>query len=69
MRRESVVAPVYHVGRGGAGNTVYDDYQSSRQLGRSDTGSMGSADSNSSEGVASRARRSLEKGWGKIVGH
>lgn len=69
MRRESVVAPVYHVGRGGAGNMVHGDYQSSRRTSRSETGSMGSADSNASDGVASRARKSLEKGWGKIVGH
>lgn len=69
MRRESVVAPVYHVGRGGAGNMVHGDYQSSRRTSRSETGSMGSADSNPSDGVASRARKSLEKGWGKIVGH
>jgi hypothetical protein len=69
MRRESVTAPVYHVGRGGAGNMVYGDHQSSRQTSRSETGSMGSADSNASDGVASRARRSLEKSWGKIVGH
>jgi len=69
MRRESVVAPVYHVGRGGAGNMVYGDHQSSRTGSRSETGSMGSANSGSSDGVASRARRSLEKGWGKIVGH
>lgn len=68
LRRENAIAPVYHVGRGGAGNMVYGQ-SGSRKNSRSDTGSVESRDSNSSGSVAQRARRSLEKGWEKIVGH
>jgi hypothetical protein len=68
LRRENAIAPVYHVGRGGAGNMVYGQ-SGSRKNSRSDTGSVESRDSNTSDSVTQRARRSLEKGWEKIVGH
>lgn len=63
-------APVYHVGRGGAGNMVYrDDSSSNCSLGRKY--SVASTTTNSSSGsVADRARdmarRGLEKGWGRL---
>lgn len=63
-------APVYHVGRGGAGNTIFGDDASS-SLSRKY--SAGSTTTNSSAGsVADRARdkarRGLEKGWDKLKG-
>ncbi|KAJ5544721.1 hypothetical protein N7535_006891 [Penicillium sp. DV-2018c] len=65
------VAPVYHVGRGGAGNTMYRDDCSEPSLSRKY--SAASTATNSSTGsVADRARdmarRGLEKGWGKLKG-
>lgn len=65
-------APVYHVGRGGAGNMIYrDDASNASTLSRKY--SAGSANTASSSGsVADRARdmarRGLEKGWGKLKG-
>lgn len=65
-------APVYHVGRGGAGNMIYrDDSSSNCSLSRKY--SAASTATNSSSGsVADRARdmarRGLEKGWGKLKG-
>jgi len=65
-------APVYHVGRGGAGNMIYrDDASSNFSLTRKY--SAASTATNSSSGsVADRARdmarRGLEKGWGKLKG-
>lgn len=65
-------APVYHVGRGGAGNMMYrDDSSSNYSLSRKY--SAASTATNSSSGsVADRARdmarRGLEKGWGKLKG-
>ncbi|OQD74485.1 hypothetical protein PENDEC_c010G02440 [Penicillium decumbens] len=64
-------APVYHVGRGGAGNMMYRDDSSTVSLSREP--SAGSTATSSSAGsVTDRARdiarRSLEKGWGKLKG-
>lgn len=76
-------APVYHVGRGGAGNTVRgrntaaartgsesttnDAYSLNRPFSRGST-----ATNSSSESAGDRARgkalRGLEKGWGKLKG-
>lgn len=58
-RLRSQQAPVYHVGRGGAGNAVLDG-EGSGKSGRQ--GSTSSVESVQSEGV----RRSLEGVWGKI---
>jgi len=64
MRQEREVAPVFHVGRGGAGNMIISDaYNVSRK--HSDANSMGSQ--SSVESGADRARRSIEKGWGKLM--
>ncbi|EKV07286.1 hypothetical protein Pdw03_0970 [Penicillium digitatum] len=64
-------APIYHVGRGGAGNTMYRDDCSNSSLSRKH--SAASTASNSSTGsVADRARdlarRGLEMSWGKLRG-
>ncbi|GLA49981.1 hypothetical protein AnigIFM63604_005987 [Aspergillus niger] len=56
-------APVYHVGRGGAGNMVFSD-DSSSTLSRKFSGSS----SSSSDSTRERALRGLEKGWGKLRG-
>ncbi|GAQ34247.1 hypothetical protein AtubIFM55763_007023 [Aspergillus tubingensis] len=56
-------APVYHVGRGGAGNMVFSD-DSSSTLSRKFSGSS----SSSSGSARERALRGLEKGWGKLRG-
>jgi len=75
MRMDSNTAPVFHVGRGGAGNVVQDGQQSSRAGSAS---SDGSADSNASEklsrGDQIRAKlgiKDTQKGtrsiWGKML--
>lgn len=68
MRR---AAPVYHVGRGGAGNTMYRDDSSSASLSRKYSATS-TATNSSTDSVSSRARdmarRGLEKGWGKLKG-
>ncbi|KAF4212298.1 hypothetical protein CNMCM8980_001071 [Aspergillus fumigatiaffinis] len=62
-------APVYHVGRGGAGNMIYGDSCSSgssiltRKFSSSSTASASSTGS-----TREKALRGLEKGWGKIRG-
>jgi hypothetical protein len=64
MRREKEVAPVFHIGRGGAGNTIDSDGLDLAWKRRG--GSVGTNSSNAS--VMQRARRSLEAGWGKLTG-
>lgn len=71
MRR---VAPVYHVGRGGAGNMICNDSSASSGssgLSRMFSGSS-SATTSSAESSGDRARgkalRGLERGWGKLRG-
>ena len=67
------VAPVYHVGRGGAGNKIHTDGSdsSSNSLNRMLSGSS-SATGSSAGSVSDRARekamRGLERGWGKLRG-
>lgn len=67
------VAPVYHVGRGGAGNKIHADGSdsSSNSLNRMFSGSS-SATGSSAGSVSDRARekamRGLERGWGKLRG-
>lgn len=67
------VAPVYHVGRGGAGNKIHTDGSdsSSNSLNRMFSGSS-SATGSSAGSVSDRARekamRGLERGWGKLRG-
>ncbi|KAL3464078.1 hypothetical protein BJX64DRAFT_255542 [Aspergillus heterothallicus] len=69
MRR---AAPVYHVGRGGAGNMIHrnNDNEStlSRKFSASSETSAKSNISSTSDRARDMARRGLEKGWGKIKG-
>jgi len=68
MRQQETMAPVYHVGRGGAGNMIYADSSSTR---RQDPESLSARSTSSAESgvdIATRAvRRSLEKGWAKVA--
>ncbi|PYI12274.1 hypothetical protein BO78DRAFT_787 [Aspergillus sclerotiicarbonarius CBS 121057] len=59
-------APVYHVGRGGAGNMVFSDDSSSSLSRKFSASSNGT--SSSSGSTRERALRSIEKGWGKLRG-
>ncbi|KAA8649849.1 hypothetical protein EYZ11_010096 [Aspergillus tanneri] len=63
-------APVYHVGRGGAGNMVYSDSSSGTSLSRKFSASSNATSSStgSTSSTRERALRGLEKGWGKIRG-
>ncbi|KAJ0426391.1 hypothetical protein BJY00DRAFT_307251 [Aspergillus carlsbadensis] len=69
MRR---AAPVYHVGRGGAGNKIRRDNDNESSLSRKFSASSEiSAKSNissTSDRARDMARRGLEKGWEKIKG-
>lgn len=65
-------APVYHVGRGGAGNMIFgDDSYSQFSLCRKPSGDS-TATTSSTGSAAGRAkemaRRGFEKGWGKLKG-
>ena len=71
MRQEKELAPVYHVGRGGAGNMIYIDDSTRRRS--SQTTDTASARSNSSAESGAHAvnrniRRGIERGWSKMVG-
>ncbi|RDW81119.1 DUF3602 domain-containing protein [Aspergillus mulundensis] len=69
MRR---AAPVYHVGRGGAGNMIHreNDNEStlSRKFSSTSNTSAKSNLSSTSDRAREMARRGLEKGWEKIKG-
>ncbi|KAL4733086.1 hypothetical protein BDV11DRAFT_200748 [Aspergillus similis] len=69
MRR---AAPVYHVGRGGAGNMIHreNDHESvlSRKFSSTSNTSAKSNLSSTSDRAREMARRGLEKGWEKIKG-
>lgn len=65
-------APVYHVGRGGAGNMMYRDDSSSASVLSRRQSAASSNTTSSTDSVADRARnmarRGIEKGWGKLKG-
>jgi hypothetical protein len=69
MRQQEAMAPVYHVGRGGAGNMIYAGSSASR---RKDSETASARSTSSAESGADAAtkgvRRSLEKGWARVVG-
>jgi hypothetical protein len=69
MRR---AAPVYHVGRGGAGNMIHrntdNESSLSRKFSASSETSAKSNISSTSDRARDMARRGLEKGWEKIKG-
>ncbi|KIW68963.1 hypothetical protein PV04_04873 [Phialophora macrospora] len=71
LRRERDVAPVYHVGRGGAGNLMHGASGGERKVDRrmsDDSGaSLGSTSSRGSESGADAFNRSVKKGWKKIT--
>lgn len=64
MRR---AAPVYHVGRGGAGNMVYRDDDGSTLSRKFSSSTAGSTQSTASA-ARDKALRGLERGWGKLKG-
>lgn len=68
LKREKEAAPIFHVGRGGAGNMIHPgEYSLTRK--RSDTSSIGSNSTIDSEDrTRDKTRRNLEKGWGKLRG-
>jgi len=82
LRLESDVAPVYHVGRGGAGNLIHRGSQDReteahvagsvrvpvRRLSEESELSMHSDSSRASESGADVFNRSVKKGWKKIMG-
>jgi len=73
LRWERDVAPVYHVGRGGAGNvghgaSVERKSASVRRASEDSGASMSSQESAVSESGADAFNRSVKKGWKKIVG-
>ncbi|PGH15326.1 hypothetical protein AJ79_02492 [Helicocarpus griseus UAMH5409] len=69
LRREKEVAPVFHVGRGGAGNTVVPDgFDLSRKHSGGSVQSASSTGSNNSDALKDKTRRNLEARWGKFMG-
>jgi hypothetical protein len=68
MRQQQAMAPVYHVGRGGAGNMVYADTSATRQRDSETASARSTSSAESGTDIAGKAvRRSLEKGWAKMV--
>ena len=65
MRHMQDMAPVCHVGRGGAGNKVYTDAPT-RPMPTSDRDSMRST--SSAESGTETLSRKLRWGWGRVVG-
>ncbi|OAX77091.1 hypothetical protein ACJ72_08614 [Emergomyces africanus] len=70
LRREKEVAPVFHVGRGGAGNTVVPDgFDLSRKYSGGSVKSASSTESIRADPLKNPTRRSLEARWGKFMGY
>ena len=79
LRREREVAPVYHVGRGGAGNLsmakpgatrVYLDGSVAEKR-RDSTASSAKSNSSAESGADAMERKlkhGLKKSWGKVIG-
>jgi len=70
MRQEKDLAPVYSVGRGGAGNMVYIDGSTRRTSSGGSDRSVRTTDSveSGADAAKNKARRSIERGWEKVVG-
>lgn len=69
MRREKEVAPVFHIGRGGAGNTIEPDgHELAWKPRRLSTVGTTSSTESGADRMIQRARRSFEAGWGKLAG-
>ena len=74
MKMENDIAPVFHTGRGGAGNyasTNASSRQKSMERRGSETDSTRSAGSTASgaDVANQKIRRSLERGWDRLVGN
>ncbi|EEH45357.1 uncharacterized protein PADG_01507 [Paracoccidioides brasiliensis Pb18] len=70
LRREKEVAPVFHVGRGGAGNTaIPDTFGFSRKYSGGSSRSISSTKSSGADVAKHKARRSLEMRWGKFMSY
>jgi hypothetical protein len=68
MRQQAAMAPVYHVGRGGTGNMIYADSSSTRRKDSETASARSTSSAESGADVAAKGvRRSLEKGWAKVV--
>lgn len=68
LKREKEAAPIFHVGRGGAGNMRHPgEYSFARK--RSETSSIRSNSSADSENdrATDKSRRNIETGWGKVM--
>ena len=62
------MAPVYHVGRGGAGNMMYTDSSTAGPKGSESASARSTSSAESGADHAARGvRRSLEKSWAKVV--
>lgn len=66
MSHQQRIAPVYHVGRGGAGNFATTNSQSST-LGRRDSDSNSASSTGSAESGADIATRKFKEGFKKIT--
>ncbi|OJD11607.1 hypothetical protein AJ78_07651 [Emergomyces pasteurianus Ep9510] len=70
LRREKEVAPVFHVGRGGAGNTVIPDgFDLTRKYSGGSMKSASSTESIGADPLKNKSRKSLEARWGKFMGY
>ncbi|KLJ13807.1 hypothetical protein EMPG_11261 [Blastomyces silverae] len=70
LRREKEVAPVFHVGRGGAGNRVIPDgFDLSRKYSGGSVKSASSTESIDVDPLKNKTRRSLEARWGKFMAY
>src|SRR2546423_14122546 len=68
MRQQEAMAPVYHVGRGGAGNMMYTDSSTAGPKGSESASARSTSSAESGADHAARGvRRSLEKSWAKVV--
>jgi hypothetical protein len=67
LRREKELAPVFHVGRGGAGNMIHSP-SDSLSLSRKHSGGSTSSSDSMAERAKEKARRSLERSWSKLTG-
>jgi hypothetical protein len=68
MRHQEAMAPVYHVGRGGAGNMIYSDSSTTSHKDSETASAISASSTESGADIAARTvRKSLEKGWAKVV--
>ena len=71
MRHEKGLAPVYHVGRGGAGNMIYMNGSTRRRSSQPTDAASARSNSSAESGadtVNRNIRRGIERGWYKVAG-